>query len=222
MENASVAEVKKGTRVLKVDVSGPVKKVSDEFGQTAEFDRVVFACPSNAVGNMLQGHSWVEDTLLRSTEYADDLDFFGGHMNASVHEDSSVLPAQVRTPTLEHAALTNKVRDLPVEQRPAMLITHGLYDHKSIDPKLNHRAENHARAHTIYSIPNMITMAMLHLIQGRRGVYFCSNYTVPGNCQDLSTMSGLAVASAIGAKYPFADNHLAKRDFDTIKMLMGL
>merc|ERR1712232_381429 len=240
------ATVKTNTRVLKVKADQQRKQVVDEFGQVAEFDRVVFACPSNAVGNMLEGHSWIEDTLMRTSEYADDFDFVGGHLNAVVHEDGTVLPAPVRNPVLQYAAnyievnrdpqtgkwryentytfgaQTYKTRDLPLSERPPMLITHGLFDDKkSIDPNVTHRSESHARAHTIYSAGNLITMFMLHLIQGRRGVYYCSNYTIAGNCQDLGSVSGMAAAHAIGAAYPLNDR-LAERDFNTMRGLMGL
>ena len=48
---------------------------------------------------------------------------------------------------------------------------------------------------------------MIQLVQGRRGVYFCSNWTAPGNGHDLSCVSGLVVAGAIGAPYPFTAQH---------------
>ena len=51
-----------GTRVTDVIVDGATgrKRVYDEHGRVTEVDRVVFACPCNAVGNMHKGHNWVE------------------------------------------------------------------------------------------------------------------------------------------------------------------
>jgi hypothetical protein len=53
-------------------------------------------------------------------------------------------------------------------------------------------------------------------------MYYCSNYTTPGNCHDMSLLSGLLCAHAIGAPYPFEDNFQAKRDFKMLGSLMGL
>ena len=63
---------------------------------------------------------------------------------------------------------------------------------------------------------------VLQFIQGRRGVYFCGSLATPGNGHDLSLCSGLAVAHAIGAAYPFADTPLCASDFRKLWGLMGL
>jgi hypothetical protein len=47
--------------------------------------------------------------------------------------------------------------------------------------------------------------------QGRRGVFYASNYAPAGNGHDLSCVSGLVCAHAIGAEYPFNENAAAKR-----------
>jgi len=58
------------------------------------------------------------------------------------------------------------------------------------------------RGHPKLSYTNLVVTQLLHLVQGRRGVWYCSNWTSPGNGHDLACTSGLAVASAIGADYP--------------------
>lgn len=88
------------------------------------------------------------------------------------------------------------------------------------------------RSHPDMSIKNMAITQMLHLIQGRRGIYYCSNYTAPGNGHDLAFLSGVVVAHAIGAEYPFTqDGELAghkvaakdaRRDFNNMRNFMGL
>ena len=42
--------------------------------------------------------------------------------------------------------------------------------------------------------------------QGKDGVYYCANWTTPGNCHDMSLLSGFVVANACGAKYPFPES----------------
>ena len=63
---------------------------------------------------------------------------------------------------------------------------------------------------------------LLRYIQGRNGVYFCGSLATPGNGHDLSFCSGMAVACAIGAKYPFQKESKCVDDFILLKSLMGL
>ena len=66
-----------------------------------------------------------------------------------------------------------------------------------------------------------MAMLALRLVQGRDGIYYCSNWTTPGNCHDMSFLSGLACAHAIGARYPFEDRE-ATKDFHRLRDLMGI
>ena len=78
------------------------------------------------------------------------------------------------------------------------------------------------RAHPLQSAWNVMTVLALRLIQGRQGIYYCSNWTTPANCHDMSLLSGMCCAHAIGADYPFEGNSDAKRDFRRLQALMGL
>ena len=103
-----------------------------------------------------------------------------------------------------------------------MLISHALGEGKAIAPGKVRGTGNHARAHPLYSGWNVAAMLSLRLVQGRDGVYYCSNWTTPGNCHDMSLLSGFVCASAIGAKYPFPEKPEAKKDFFRMKDLMGV
>ena len=67
----------------------------------------------------------------------------------------------------------------------------------------------------------MLITQLLSLIQGRRGVYYCSNWSTAGNGHDLSLLAGIACATSIGADYPFDDPD-AKRDHSLLSSFMGL
>jgi len=69
---------------------------------------------------------------------------------------------------------------------------------------------------------NIMTMLTLRLLQGNDGIYYCGNWTTPGNCHDMSLLSGMACAHAIGAKYLFEGNKEAKKDFHRLRSLMGV
>lgn len=239
-------EVKLETRVLSVEESSNGKvQIFDEHGESKMFDRVVFACPVNAVGNMMKGHNWIEDSILSVPEYADDYHPSTGHMHSIIHNDASIIAPEFREEVLKSGSnyvevtrlkdgslnientynfgvQTPSVVGLPLDQKVPMLITHALGEGKTIDPKLIRGEGNHARAHPLYSGWNLAALLSLRFIQGSRGMYFCSNYTTPGNCHDMSLLSGLSCAHAIGAPYLFEENESAKKDFNILRSLMGI
>lgn len=78
------------------------------------------------------------------------------------------------------------------------------------------------RAHPGLCFRNMIITQLLGLVQGRRGVYFCSNWATAGNGHDLSLVAGMCVADAIGAEYPFPDEAESRADLVMLRYFMGL
>ena len=78
------------------------------------------------------------------------------------------------------------------------------------------------RAHPLQSAWNVMTVLALRLIQGRQGIYYCSNWTTPANTHDMSLLSGIVCAHACGAQYPFEGNADAKKDFYRLRSLMGV
>lgn len=241
--------VRTNTRVLAVEVlESGLKRVTDEHNGVGDFDRVIFACPCNAVGNMSKGHNWLEENILATPEYADDHHPATGHMHAVMHTDSGIIAPEFRDELLRRGSnyveITRKadgdinientynfgvqtpgvkwLQDIPSTDRPPMLISHAMGEGKIIDPEKTTGVGNHARAHPLYSGWNIATMLSLRLIQGRNGIYYCSNWTTPGNCHDMSLLSGVVCAHAIGAVYPFAGNKEAEKDFGRLRGLMGI
>mmetsp|Transcript_30613 Transcript_30613/g.71536 ORF Transcript_30613/g.71536 Transcript_30613/m.71536 type:complete len:813 (-) Transcript_30613:23-2461(-) len=239
-------DVRLQTRVLEVSVlpSG-LKRVRDEFDKHIDVDRVVFACPANAVQNILKRHGPYEEAILTSPIYADDLYPTSGHMHAVMHSDPTVIDPAFREDCLKRASnyveitqqsdgslnIENQynfgvqtpgpgVYDMDLKDKPVMLISHALGEGKSIDPRLVRGTGNHARAHPLYSGWNIAAQLSLRLVQGRDGVYYCSNWTTPVNCHDMSLLSGFICAHAIGAPYPFQSTE-AKKDFHRMRDLMG-
>lgn len=241
-------EVRENTRVLSVKIlPNGKKRVYDENDQYVDVDRVVFACPANAVGNIYKEHSSLANTILSTPVYADDHHPSTGHMHAVMHSDASVIEEKYREDCLKRASnyvevTENKdgslnienqynfgvqtpgpgIYDLPLDKKPVMLISHALGEGKSIDPTLIRGTGNHARAHPLYSGWNIAAQLSLRLIQGQNGIYYCSNWTTPGNCHDMSLLSGIICAHAIGAKYPFQGNKEARKDFSRLRDLMGI
>eukprot|EP01065_Artemidia_motanka_P029691 TRINITY_DN35781_c0_g1_i1.p1 TRINITY_DN35781_c0_g1~~TRINITY_DN35781_c0_g1_i1.p1 ORF type:complete len:737 (+),score=243.06 TRINITY_DN35781_c0_g1_i1:90-2300(+) len=231
------------TRVLSVTEGEKGLAVSDDRGRTQYFDRVIFACQAAAVANILRpASSWVEDTLLRAVQYTDDNE--PGWLNPTVHSDSGILPAEQRSSILrdyanyievgsrdggrtydyENSFVLNWTPSTSAfgDDAPAMLVTHDLSPHKNIAPEHVRGTTSHARAHPDLTTMNLMITQMLPMIQGRRGVYYCCNYTTPANGHDLSLLSGFSAAWSAGARYPFPANVEAEADFKRMKGLMGL
>ena len=241
-------DLRENTRIREVEVlPNGKKRIHDEYDNTMDVDRVVFACPANAVGNIHKRAGWLANTIFSTVVYADDHHPDSGHMHAVIHSDGSVIDERYREDCLKRASnyveVTEKsdgsinienqynfgvqtpgpgVYDLPLDKKPVMLISHALGDGKSIDEKLIVGTANHARAHPLYSGWNVMAMLSLRLVQGKDGIYYCSNWTTPANCHDMSFLSGLVCAHAIGAKYPFEENGEAKKDFHRMRDLMGI
>jgi len=241
-------DLRENTRIREVEVlSNGKKRVHDEYDNAMDVDRVVFACPANAVGNIYKRAGWLANTIFSTLVYADDHHPDSGHMHAVLHSDGSVIEKEYREDCLKRASnyveVTEKpdgsinienqynfgvqtpgpgVYDLPLDEKPVMLISHALGEGKSIDEKKIVGTANHARAHPLYSGWNVMAMLSLRLVQGKDGIYYCSNWTTPGNCHDMSFLSGLVCAHAIGAKYPFEKNVEAKKDFHRLRDLMGI
>jgi len=242
------ADLRENTRVREVQIlPNGKKRIHDEFDGYIDVDRVVFACPCNAVGNIYKDHGKLEEAILSTPVYADDHHPASGHMHAVMHSDGSVVEEKFRNDILKRASnyveITRKengeinienqynfgvqtpgpgVYDLPLDKKPVMLISHALGEGKAIDPSLVRGTRNHARAHPLYSGWNVAAMMSLRLVQGRNGIYYCSNWTTPGNCHDMSFLSGIICAHAIGAKYPFEGRTEAKKDFHRLRDLMGI
>jgi predicted NAD/FAD-binding protein len=242
------ATVHTSTRVLDVKMNDDgTKTVYDEHGRSTVVDKVVFACQCTAIGNMHKSHNWIEETMLAVPEYADDWHPGTGHMHAVVHQDDTLIPEEFRADVLENGSNYVEItrnsdgdlnientynfavqspgikwfQDIPADQRPPLLISHALTEGKVVAPDKIVGVGNHSRAHPLYSPWNIMTMLSLRLAQGRQGVYYCANWTTPGNTHDMSLLSGIVAAHAIGAEYPFAGTD-AEKDFFRLRTLMGM
>lgn len=207
--------------------------VVDDKGCVETYDRVVFACPATACANIVRPASWLERVLLRGVGYHDELHHasWKDWLESTVHQDVNCLPEQHRDTILKHAAFVCDVdvhgrsgglgrnieythnlgafspsaRAAGVEPQDArMFMSQCLHSNRDIDPEQVVSSFSAPFGHPDLSVTNLVITQMLHLIQGRRGAYFCSNWTSPGNGHDLACTSGLCVASAVGAEYPLS------------------
>lgn len=223
-------DVHRGAVIERVERGGERRVVTAE-GSVA-VDAVVFACPAPSALGMLDRPSVLERWLLGGVAYSDDAD--PTFRRGRIHRDRRVLPDEHAETILSHYAnhvrcerdgdtwryantfvLSSWVPTGRGETRP-MLVS---YNHIGPIDGVEGEVRN-VRAHPHLSAPNLARALLLRRLQGRQGVWYCSSWTTPGNGHDLSLLSGLVVADAMGAAYPFDDTPAARRDFEALRRLM--
>lgn len=225
-------KVHTGHRITRVEqLPGGGFRIADEKGRSYQADQVVFACNAKDALAALDSPSPLERMLLGNVDYVDDQD--PTFQRAVLHTDTSVLPAEHRERILgDFNTYTDIGRDGRVEctfvLSSHLPITRGLgqpllvtfNSRKPIDPQKIQGNVAIPRCNHSLNLKNLSIVALMRLIQGRRGVWYCGGFTTPEGGHDLSLLSGMVVARAMGAHYPLDPSRVeAVHDF---RMLEGL
>lgn len=216
--------------ITSVRSSGDGFVIADKNGRSYEADKVVFACDATSVLSALESPSWLQRTLLGHAQYVDDVD--PTFSKFVIHSDTSIFPEKHRARILSEYNTYSEIDETGAlectfvisAQNPStkdagvpMLVTFN--SRKSID-KVQKRVDLPHPTHTM-SLRNLIIMSMIRYLQGKNGMYYCGTFTTPEGGHDLSFMSGLVAAHAIGAPYPFdAGNADAVADFHLMQKMM--
>jgi len=243
--------VKLDTRVRQIQFPkgrGWQQTLIDDKGGVETFDRVVMACPAQAAASIIRPTNWIERSIFGGVTYHDEFNNFEWKdwLECPVHQELSCLPEKHRDILQEYGgylididkdgregggmnvefthnlgAWSPSARHAGVSGKEARMFMSQCL-HKDRDYSASTiRTFSAPRGHPDLTTSNMVATQMLHLIQGRRGVYYCSNWTSPGNGHDLACTSGLVAASALGAPYPFQDDE-ARRDWRDCRRFMNL
>lgn len=204
--------------------------IGDAKGRTYEVDQVVFACDATSVLNALESPSWLQRLLFSKAQYVDDVD--PTFSRFVVHSDASILPEKHRERILSDFNTYSEIDEVGAlectfvisAQNPSikdegvpMLVT---FNSKKAIGSVQKRIELPHPTHTM-SLRNLIIMSMMRFVQGKDGMHYCGTFTTPEGGHDLSFMSGLVAANAIGAPYPFSlDNPSAVADFNQMQRMM--
>ena len=204
--------------------------VGDAKGRSYEVDKVVFACDATSVLKALDSPSWLQRLLFSKAQYVDDVD--PTFSRFVVHSDTSILPERHRERILSDFNTFSEIDERGAlectfvisAQNPSikdagvpMLVT---FNSKKAIGNVQKRIELPHPTHTM-SLRNLIIMSMMRFVQGKGGIHYCGTFTTPEGGHDLSFMSGLVAANAIGAPYPFAlDNPRAVADFNQMQRMM--
>ena len=224
-------------------------RVLDDSNGCSEYERVVFACPAHAAANIMVDAGRYERNLLRAVAYHDDFDKedWKDWLESPVHQDSNCLPAEHRKELMQHCAFLintdvagghnggsnteythclgswSPAAKVAGAAGEAMFMSQCLHRDTDLDQQAIVGSFSAPKSHPDCCTTNMVIAAQfLKFVQGKRGRYFCSNYTAPGNGHDLSFLSGVTVATAIGAEYPFKNTEAAAKDHELMHKWMGL
>jgi predicted NAD/FAD-binding protein len=216
-------------RVIRV-VTGPREiRVVDHRGETFAFDAVIFASNAKHVAEALEAPSPGHRALFGRYPYTEDVE--PSFVEGLVHRDASVLPAPDRDEILRSYCNFVDVVDgdggappryetqfvlsswVPAARgaRDPMMVYYNKPPSRvleNVEAVISNR-----RAHPVFSRENLARASLVRLVQGKRGLYFAGSYATPGNGHDLSLLSGLCAAFALGAPYPFAGDGRAAADF---------
>ena len=187
--------------------------VRDAQGRQEKFDHVILATPADAALKLMEDPT-PEERLLLATDYQD--------ARVILHRDASAMPKDrslwaaetyvttETTPPYQHGWSNYYLPATQpwVEEDVFVTISppEGLIDPAKIIE------ERHWR-HLVADSLQLLRAMELHRIQGTRHTWFCGEYAGMYGGHESSVVTGLAVARALGAPYPFEDDAAARRVF---------
>jgi len=224
------SSVHTGCEIVSVEGGPGAYRLRARTGAMFEAERVVMACQAPAALRALDRPTWLERKLLGRVRYVDRDD--PAFARFTVHSDDSILPSEDRERILREFntyveideagelectfVLSAGNPNLAGAGRPMFVTFNSRKQIGKVEAEVDLPNPTHA-----LSLGNLANMLLLRTIQGRRGIYYCSGYTTPEGAHDLSFLSGLVVAHALGADYPFGpDERLARADFDQMQRIM--
>lgn len=216
--------------IVSVTTSADGVELRDAGGRCFQADRIIFACDSISALTTISKPSWLQRQLLGAVKYVDDTD--PTFSKAVLHGDTTVFPEEHRQRiasefnTYAEIAEDGRLEStfvvsshLPVlkDANRACLVTFN--SRKAIQGV--HKEIRLVRCNHHLCLQNLIIMMALRFIQGRNRTYYCGSFTTPEGGHDLSFLSGLVIARALGASYPFSADHVAAvTDFRQLQTLM--
>ena len=205
-------------------------EVTDENSVTEVYDYVIYACDAETVLKITEDSSWMERKVLGAVQYFDDV--------TVTHTDEKYIKkhydVDLENRTDQYLVKTDPHNNKKIEmsfnlsfyqpqlrdKEPRVYQTIFLNKNDSAEwskdqikpekillEKWWHQM-SHAYTHYAKFVP------FQRFIQGKKNSFFIGSYTLV-NTHEIATISGFAAAARIGAPYPFPDDELAKKQFDT-------
>lgn len=204
------ADVRTNTPVSRVRTTG--KGVTVEVdGESEHFDEVVMAADAETALALLEDPTPTEREILGAFTYE--------HSEGILHTDASVMPPERELWSDVCTVIDGE--NYPPDQmyysywitptqpwlKPDVFETfsppEGLIDPETIITTRKWKHMSHTRDHALAS-------GELHRIQGTRGIWYCGGYASTAIGHEFSLTTGLVVATALGAPYPFEQDKNAR------------
>ncbi len=206
-------QVRLSTPVVSIvrDRSGVL--VRDAQGRQEKFDQLVMATPADVALKLLDDRTR-EEKLLLATDYQDT--------RVVLHRDPSAMPkdrslwaAETYVTTETEAPYLHGWSNyyIPAAQpwvEDDVFVT--ISPPQSLIDPTKVIEERHWR-HLVADSLQLLRAMELHRIQGKRRTWFCGEYAGIYGGHESSVVTGLAVAHALGAPYPFQHDAAASRVF---------
>lgn len=207
--------------------------IRDQHGEEAVFDEVVFACNSETAESLLKagsGTRWWERRVFGGITYYDDvsvthtdLDYMKEHYEVDASRDEMYF---VRTYPSNRSKIEMSFDLTHYQPHAKTAGGQGIYqtiflncaedEHLWTRNKLKEdkvvlvkwwRQFSHSVRHFVRSVP------LWRFVQGKLHSWYAGSYTL-ANTHEIAMISGLAVAHRLGAPYPFAEDKLARLQFE--------
>jgi len=205
-------------------------EVVDDKGKTEIFDRIIYACDAETVIKITTDISWLEKKILGSVKYFDDVtvthtdeEYMKKYYDIDFEnrKDQYLIKTDVNNrKKIEMSFNLSFYQPQLQAKEPKIFQTIFLNENESAEwtkgeikkeeivlEKWWHQM-SHGWTHYAFFVP------FQRLIQGKYNSYIAGSYTLV-NTHEIATISGFAAAAALGAPYPFPDDPLAKKQFDT-------
>lgn len=227
----------------KVVRDGKYAYVEDFTGAIETFDQVVFACNADVALKLLEQPSRTERWCLGNVKYYDDVTIThqdGEYMKKHYEISEDVAEARrrremyyIRTEPQDRTKIEMSFNlsayqpQLQEQEEPVYQTIFlnneekELWTIDEIDPsKVLLTKWWHQFAHETSHFYSVVPL--VRFIQNTKKAWYCGAYTLV-NTHEIATISGLAVAHRLGAKYPFGEDKLAKMQFDKyMKVIHGM
>ncbi len=192
-------------------------------GSIIEADQVIFACQGAIALRLLAKPSELQQKILGAFEYVD--------VQSCLHSDKE----QLNLPTQATEYFQFELADEPAYNFPGYLtrVVNHLKPYEEITKPLfvsfdrtKQLSPDKIIVTKNWRLPklrpkDLWNKLQVRTIQGQNNLWYCgTDYTLTGH--EGAMVSGLVIAHRLGAAYPFAENWLAKSQFNTIKQFMGV
>jgi predicted NAD/FAD-binding protein len=204
-----------GCGVVSISRSPTSVRVRDERGQVEDFDQIILCVDGLLAMSMLADPSPVEENLLSSCQLQT--------YPTIIHHDESVLIEGISAHRRTHLEIKDQVMTLNssvlnLEKKELSRPLFMTYSDKPKidDSKIEQRFDFRQAKDNTFSFE---LKKHIFQMQGKNRTWFAGGWTTMSTFEHAA-VSGLVIAEALGATYPFPDDPRAKHNYQILRAMM--